>query len=63
MVLTEEQKVKDDLISRSALISTFLNRQRSETESKYHVIAGEDVLNMIQNAPAVNPDAEQEAET
>lgn len=54
--------MNDDLISRSALISTFLNRQRSETESKYHVIAGEDVLNMIQNAPAVNPDAEQEAE-
>lgn len=55
--------MKNDLISRAALISTFLNRQRSETEAKYHMVPGEEVLNMIQNAPAVNPDAEQEAET
>ena len=50
--------MKDDYISRAALISAFLNRQRSETEVKYHTIAGEDVLNMIQNAPAIDIKAE-----
>ena len=47
--------MKNDLISRAALISAFLNRQRSEHEVKYHTIPGEDVLNMIQNAPTVEP--------
>lgn len=48
--------MKNDFISRTALINTFLNRERSEHEAKHHTIPGEDVLEMIQNAPAVDLD-------
>lgn len=44
--------MNNDLISRTALISSFLNRQRSENEIKNHTISGEDVIAMIQNAPS-----------
>lgn len=44
--------MKNDLISRTALISSFLNRQRSENEIKNHTISGEDVIALIQNAPS-----------
>lgn len=47
--------MKNDLISRTALINALLNRERSEYEVKNHVLPAEDVVAMIQNAPAVEP--------
>lgn len=45
--------MKDDLISRTALITAFLSRQKTEHEVKNHTIPAEDVISLIQNAPTV----------
>lgn len=47
--------MKDDLISRTALITAFLSRQKTEDEVKHHTIPAEDVISLIQNAPAAGP--------